>query len=223
MVELEVYASIECPYAYLAAYRLSQLRQEWEGKVKIRWRALSLEYINRSSYAKPLYEAEYALFNQIEPDLPWKLWDRPDWQWPTTTWSAFEALACAQTQGEKAAFEMSWALRYAHFAECRNISMRHELIDIASKLEKNGALDLKRFQDDWDRGRYKYTVLEESRMGWQELKLDGSATLLLADGRRATNPAVGEIDFDEEQGILRGFTPYDGDPLDAYRNLLAID
>jgi hypothetical protein len=46
---------------------------------------------------------------------------------------------------------------------------------------------------------------------------------VLADGRRATNPAVGEIDFDEEQGILRGFTPYDGDPLDAYRNLLAID
>jgi predicted DsbA family dithiol-disulfide isomerase len=223
MTAIQFYGSIECPYAYLASHRLSQLRKEWEGKVTLTWRALSLEYINRQSYSKPLYEAEYALFKQIEPDLPWRRWDKPEWQWPTTFWPAFEALASAQAQGEKAAFEMSLALRRAHFAECRNISLRHEILDIANSLAKTGTLDLERFQDDWDRGRYKYTVLEESRKGWRELKLEGSATLVLADGRRATNPAVGEIDFDEEQGILRSFTLYEGNPLDVYRNLLAID
>jgi predicted DsbA family dithiol-disulfide isomerase len=223
MSDIEIYTSIECPYAYLAAFRLSQLMHEWEGRVNIQWSALSLEFINRSSYAKPLYEAEYALFKQIEPDLPWKRWDRPDWHWPTTFWPAFEALACAQSQGKQSAFEMSYALRSAHFAECRNISLRHELFDIASSLAKNGTLDLEHFQDDWDHGRFRFTVFEESRKGWQQLKLDGSATLILADGRRTTNPAVGEIDFDEEHGVLRSFTPYAGDPLDVYRNLLAID
>jgi predicted DsbA family dithiol-disulfide isomerase len=220
MQELEVYASIECPYAYLATYRLARLRDEWEGKVRIWWRALSLEYVNSQSYSKPLYEAEYALFKQIEPDLPWRLWERAEWEWPTTFWPAFEALACAQAQGPAPAFEMSLALRQAHFAECRNISLRHELLLIAERLARKGKLDLGLFTEDWDQGRYKHTVLAESRKGWHDLKLDGSATFVRADGRRATNPALGEIDFDEQRGLLKSFSPFKGDPLEIYRDLV---
>jgi hypothetical protein len=105
---LEIYSSMECPYAYLATYRLRQLRDEFAGRVQVVWRALSLEYVNRQSYAKPLRDAEMELFARIEPALPFHPWARSDWEWPVTFWPAFESLACAQAQGSEAAFEMSW-------------------------------------------------------------------------------------------------------------------
>ena len=218
--EIEIYSSLECPYAYLATYRLKQLRPEFAGKIRLVWRALSLEYVNRQSYPKPLFEAEYGLFRIIEPDLPWQPWARPNWQWPSTHWPAFEALACAQVQGEEQAFQMSWALRHAYFAESRDLSLRHELLDIAEGVASTGGLDLGRFVSDWDSGRYKSQIVEESERGWRELKLEGSANFLLPDGSRHTNPAVGEIDFDEEQFILRSYRLFEGDPLADYRSLL---
>jgi predicted DsbA family dithiol-disulfide isomerase len=218
--EIEIYSSLECPYAYLAAYRLKQLRPVYAGRIRLVWRALSLETINKQSYPKPLFEAEYGLFRVIEPDLPWQPWARPDWQWPSTYLPAFEALACAQVQGEEEAFQMSWALRHAYFAESRNLSLRHELLDIAAEVAANGGLDLGRFVSDWDSGRCKSQVLEESERGWRGLKLEGSATFVLPDGSRHTNPAVGEIDFDEEHFLLRSYQPFEGDPLAAYSLLM---
>ena len=217
---IEIYSSMECPYAYLATYRLRQLRDEFAGRVQIVWRALSLEYINWQSYSKPLREAEMDLFSLIEPDLPFRPWSRPDWEWPVTFWPAFEALACAQGQGAEAAFEMSWALRHAYFAEGRCPSLRHEILAIAEEAAGDGKLDLNRFEQDWDTGRYKGNVIAESRSGWHELKVNGSATFVLPDGREVTNPAVGEPDFDEERAVLRGYTPYPGNPLDLYREIL---
>lgn len=99
---IEIYSSIECPYAYLAAYRLRQIWPEFEGRVEIAWRALSLEYVNRAIYPKPLLDEEMSLFARIEPDLPMRAWIRPEWEFPTTFWPAFEALACAQAQGSQA-------------------------------------------------------------------------------------------------------------------------
>jgi predicted DsbA family dithiol-disulfide isomerase len=218
---LEIFSSIECPYAYLATYRLRQLKDEFAGKVQLVWRALSLEYINQQSYSKPLRDAEMELFAQIEPQLPFHPWTRPEWEWPVTIWPAFEALACAQAQNAAAAFEMSWALRHAYFAESRCISLRHEILAIAGQVASSESLDLARFEQDWDTGKYKENVITENRRGWHELKVNGSATLVLPDGRQITNPATGEIDFDEERAELRGYTPYPGDPLDAYREILA--
>lgn len=220
---IEIYSSIECPYAYLATYRLRQLADELTGQARLVWRALSLEYINRQVYPKPLHDFERTLFEKIEPHLPWKKWEQPDWQWPSTFWPASEALACAQAQGDEPAAEMSWALRYAFFAENRNIALRHEIIDIAEQVAKIAPLNLIRFLSDWDHGVYKSQVLRESRRGWHELRLNGSATFVLQDGERHTNPALGEIDFDEENIVLNGYRPFAGDPLDEYRRLLLLD
>jgi predicted DsbA family dithiol-disulfide isomerase len=164
-----------------------------------------------------MFEAERELFAQIEPALPWNSWTRPQWDWPVTLWPAFEALACAQAQNAYAAWEMSWVLRYAFFAEGRNISMRQELLILAADV---GGLDLAQFEADWDSGRYKQSIIAESRHGWHELKVNGSATFVLPDGRQITNPAIGEIDFDEENYALRSYTPYGGDPLAIYREII---
>jgi predicted DsbA family dithiol-disulfide isomerase len=217
---IEIYSSLECPYAYLTTYRLRQAWPAFRGKVRLAWRALALEYVNRQSYPKPLFDMEFALFRQIEPALPWQPWRRPDWEWPTTYWPAFEALACAQAQGNEPAFEMSWALREAYFDGNRCLSLRHEILAVAGETAAQGKLDLDQFTQDWDSGRYKSQILAESRHGWEVLKVEGSATLLLPDGRRFTNPATGEIDFDEALFQLRSFTPYPGDPAEVYRELL---
>ncbi|HEX6386340.1 MAG TPA: dithiol-disulfide isomerase [Anaerolineae bacterium] len=217
---IEIYSSMECPYAYLATFRLRQVWPEYAGRVRLVWRALSLEYVNRQAHDKPTYDAEYGYFPQIEPALPWRPWSRPLWQWPVTLWPAYEALACAQAQGDKAALAMSWALRHAFFTKDCNLSLRHELLVVAERVATEGKLDLAQFEADWDHGRYKHTVIADSRRGWHELKVNGSATFVLPDGRQITNPGIGDVDFDEENNVLRSYTPYEGDPLDAYRQML---
>lgn len=218
---IEIYSSLECPYAYLATYRLRQIWPEFAGRVQVVWRALSLEYVNqRVGTPPPMFEAEKSLFAQVETALPWGDWSRPLWEWPVTMWPAFEALACAQAQGHEAAWAMNWALRYAFFAEGRPLSLRHELLAVASEMAAEGGLDMAQFEADWDGGRYKASVIAESRAGWHELKVNGSATLILPDGSQVTNPALGEVDFDEANYTLRSYTPYPGDPLAVYREMV---
>jgi predicted DsbA family dithiol-disulfide isomerase len=218
---IEIYSSLECPYAYLATYRLRQVWPEFAGRVRVVWRALSLEYINRRvGTPPPLFEAEKRLFAQIEPALPWQAWPCPLWEWPVTMWPAFEALACAQVQGHEAAWAMSWALRYAFFAQGRPLSLRHELLAVAGEVATQGQLDAAQFEADWDSGRTKSSVIAESRRGWHDLKVNGSATFILPGGMQMTNPALGEVDFDEASYTLQSYTPYAGDPLAVYREML---
>ena len=217
---IEIYSDIHCPWTYLTIYRLRRVWPEYAGRVAIVWRALSLEYINDRGTPKPVVDAEGDLMRQIEPGLPIQPWSRPDWQWPVTFWPAFEALACAQAHGHDAAFAMSWALRRAFFAASRSPSLRHELLAIAREVAAKVPLDLERFEDDWDSGRYKASVIAESRRGWHELKVEGSPTFVLPGGRQVSYPGTGHADIDEERGIVRSYTPHEGDPLDALRELL---
>lgn len=217
---IEVYADIACPWTYLVVWRLRQLWPGYEGRVEVIWRALSLEYINERATPKPAHDAEVALIRRIEPELPLGEWKRPDWQWPSTVWPALEALACAQAQSAAAGFAMSWALRHAFFAESRCLALRHELFAIARS--SGGALDLARFEADWDMGRHKGGVIEESRRGWHALKVNGSPTFVLPDGRRVSSPGLGEADIDEERGIVRSYTPSPGDPLAPLRDMLDL-
>jgi predicted DsbA family dithiol-disulfide isomerase len=217
---IEIYSSLECPYAYLATYRLRQVWPEYAGRVRLVWRALSLEYINQRGVSKLTHDAELAFFPQIEPALPLQAWTRPTWEWPVTMWPAFEALACAQAQNDEAALAMSWVLRHAFFAQGRSLSLRHELMAIAAEVAAEAPLELARFEEDWDSGRYKGNVIAESQHGWHDLKVNGSVTFVLPGSRQVTNPAIGEIDFDEANNVLRNYAPYAGDPLAVYREML---
>ena len=216
---IQIYSSVECPYAYLATYRLMKVWPEYAGRVQLYWRALSLEYINRISFSKPVMDAERQLFAHIEPDLPFNPWPLADWQWPSTFWPAFEALACAQAQGELATNAFSQVLRRAFFVEGRNISLRHEVLALAEELAAEGYIYFPRFQHEWDTGRWKHTIVAECWKGWHALKLAGSATFVLPNGRQITNPAIGQAEFDEESLNLKSYTPFDGDPLDVYRSI----
>ena len=219
---IEIFGSLECPYAYLMTYRLRKLKQELKGNIHVVWRALSLEYINRNIVSRPDHDIEVAAIHHIEPDLPIGPWTGKDWGYPVTMWPGFEALACAQAQGHEAAFEMSWALRHAFFAEGRCISLRHELLAVAENVAALNMLDLEQFEADWDNGRYKSTVIAESRLGWHGLKVNGSATLLLPDGKQVTNPGIGQVKIDKGNGAVIEYIPPQQDPVEAYRKLLEL-
>lgn len=217
---VEVYGSVECPYAYLMNFRLRKLMPEYDGKLQIAWRALSLEHVNNapSNVMGLIYEG--GILKMAEPKLPVKEWAHNDVFPPTTFIPAFEALACAQSQGTDAAAEMSWALRHAVYSESRNISLRHEVFAVAESVSKKTKLDVDAFKQDWDAGKYKGTVIAESSKGWYEIKVEGSSTLVLPDGRQFSNPAIGEFDFDEKKGEVRDYHPPKKDWMTTYREIL---
>ncbi len=218
---VEIYGSMDCPFSYLATFRLRQIWPRHEGQVRLLWRNMALEYVNRRPAVQPLIEAERGLFAQIEPQLPYEPWAREPWDWPSTMWPAAEALACAQLQGERPALAMSWALRHAFFGQSRNIALRHEILAIAREVAaEEPGLDVGRFKVDWDGGQTKAAVIAESRRGWRELQLEGSPTFVLPDGQRRTNPAVGDIDFDEDRYVLRRYAPFAGDWRTVYEEML---
>jgi hypothetical protein len=66
---LELYSSIECPFAYLAIYRLRKVWPDYRDRLHLTWRALSLEFVNQVGNSHPLFEAEIKLIQQIEPSI----------------------------------------------------------------------------------------------------------------------------------------------------------
>jgi predicted DsbA family dithiol-disulfide isomerase len=187
-----MYADLACPYAYVSAYRLRKLREEYRGTIVIEHKSLSLEYVNREPTPKPLLESELPLLMREEPDIPYQPWQRPDSAWPVTIWPAFEAVKCAERQSLALADELDWALRVAFFAESRCISLRHVLLELAQQV----GLDMERFADDFDRGIAKYQVLQEAQEGWARLHVEGSPTFVLPSGKQISDVGLPEITVD---------------------------
>ncbi len=150
-VTIAMYSDVHCPYAYLSAYRLRRLRDEWRGKVRIAHKSLALEYVNKQSTPKPILDNETPILMLEEPEIPYQPWHRPDSEWPVTMWPAFEAIKCAERQDFDLADDLDWAIREAFFAGSRCISMRHVLFELAEGV----GLDMARFAADFDGGATK--------------------------------------------------------------------
>lgn len=216
---IEVYSDLHCPWGYLATFRLMELQQEWSGHLRVAWRCLPLEVANSRGTPKNTLDQEVPYLLQIEPDIPARPWRRAEWEYPVTLLPTFEALKCAEAQGDKAALAFNWAVRRAFFAESRCVSLRHILIDIA----RESGLDLAAFIGDLDSGRYKHLVMEESDHGWNALKVKGSPTLVLPNGEQRPYPATPELLWSADEhvvGVKSSDYP-EGDPLDVYRAIFA--
>ncbi|HLZ21405.1 MAG TPA: hypothetical protein VKQ30_04705 [Ktedonobacterales bacterium] len=202
-----MYADLACPYAYVVAYRLRKLRDEFRGRVIIEHKSLALEYINRQPTPKRVLDSECPLLMLVEPELPWEPWHAPLSEWPVTLWPAFEAVKCAERQDMALADELDWAIRTAFFAENRCVSMRHILFDLADRV----GLEMGRFAQDFDSGQNKSLVLREAREGWERLKVAGSPTLVLPSGRQISSSedlGLPEVLVDEQgYGRVTGFHP----------------
>jgi predicted DsbA family dithiol-disulfide isomerase len=194
-VTIALYSDVHCPYAYVTAYRLRQLRAEYRGRVVISYKSLALEYINRRSTPKPILDNETPILMLEEPEISYQPWHAPLSEWPVTMWPAFEAIKCAERQGSDAAAELDWAIRIAFFAESQCISMRHVLLALAEK----AGLDMTRFAEDFDSGVTKRQVLHEAQEGWERLRVEGSPTFVLPSGAQVSYPALPKVTLDEQQ------------------------
>jgi predicted DsbA family dithiol-disulfide isomerase len=220
-VHIALYADVACPFAYVTAFRLRRLRDEYRGRIVIEHKSLALEYVNREPTPMDTIEAEAQLLMLAEPAIPYQPWSRPDSEWPVTMWPAFEAVKCAESQGYELADELDWLVRRAFFAEHRCIALRHVLFALAVE----AGLDMPRFADDFDSGRQKRQVLREAQAGWEELRVPGSPTFVLPSGEQIEGPALPEIELDPQRNNrLIGWTPTtcSGEAcLDLYRAIFA--
>lgn len=218
-VQVALYADLSCPYAFVTAFRLRRLRDEYRGRIAIVHKSLALEYVNREPTPKKVLDNELPLLALEEPDLPYQPWHRPASEWPVTFWPAFEAVKCAERQGLDKADDMAWAIRVAFFRDSACVSMRHVLIDLAEQ----AGLDVDRFVADFDAGVGKAQVIEEAREGWERLRVPGSPTFVLPSGKQYSGLGLPEIDLDVEQHHrVIGMTPAPcrGDAcLDLYRRM----
>ena len=201
---IDLYSDVHCPYAYITAFRLRKLRGEYQGRVVIGYKSLSLEYVNKRPTPKVVLDNETPLLMLEEPEIPYQPWGRPVSEWPVTMWPAFEAIKCAERQSPELAAELDWAIRTAFFADSRCISMRHVLFELAEQ----AGLDMRRFADDFDNGAAKRQVLAEAQAGWEQLKVEGSPTFVLPSGKQVSYPALPQVTLDEERhGRVVSFEP----------------
>lgn len=204
---ITMYADLACPYAYIAAYRVRSLREEYRGRLVIEHKSLPLEYVNRQPTPKHVLDSECPLLMLAEPGLAWEPWHAPLSEWPVTLWPAFEAVKCAERQDLEKADDLDWAIRSAFFAESRCISMRHVLFELAKQV----GLAMDRFAQDFDSGHAKALVIAEAREGWERLKVPGSPTFVLPSGHQIGDSAelgLPDVQVDEQRyGRVTGLRP----------------
>jgi predicted DsbA family dithiol-disulfide isomerase len=213
-----MYSDIHCPWAYMALYRLRQVWPAYRGRVRLIFRSLSLELKNKRPTPKPILDVEVVLMARQEHDLPIYPWRAPEWQFVPTFLPAFEAAKAAEQQGDEAIWEFEWAVRHAFFAESRTVCLRNVLAELA----RTSGLDVNRFLQDWDSGRFRQEVIRESHHGWEELKVPGSPTFVLPSGKQVPNPGAWKVTWGpnkEVQDIQPADCP-NGDCLQPYRDML---
>jgi predicted DsbA family dithiol-disulfide isomerase len=216
---IELYSDIHCPWAYMALFRLRKVWPDYQSRLRIAFRSLSLEVHNRRPTPRPTLEVEIPLIMLQQPDLPIRQWRAPDWRYVPTLLPAFEAEKAAGLQGDDAVWEFTWRLRHAFFAENRTICMRHELAAIAEE----SRLDVDRFLCDWDSGLLRRLVLDDTRRGWKELEAPGSPTFVLPSGVFRPNPGAMRLEWAEDETRIASSSPPgcpDGDCLQAFREML---
>ena len=65
-----MYLDVHCPYAYLSAYRLRKLRDQYQGRVIIEYKSLSLEYKNNQVTPKDILDNETPVLMRDEVIFP---------------------------------------------------------------------------------------------------------------------------------------------------------
>lgn len=202
---VEVFSDLHCPHAYLTRYRLREVADRLEEDVRFVSRCLSIELATDSPTPRGILGVETHSLVLQEDEIPYEPWpDEKITQWPVTFLPAFEAVKAAEAIDQKTAWELDWRIREAFFAEHRCVSLRHVLADLAA--EVGFARDA--FLEEWDTGRHRETVIEESREGWQDEGFTHSPSIRYPDGSTEINPGDHWTEMDPDRNFrLTGFDP----------------
>ncbi|HEV2754687.1 MAG TPA: DsbA family protein [Actinomycetota bacterium] len=210
-----VFADIACPWAHVAVHRLHETRARLglQDAVAFDMRAFALEIVNRKPTPKNVLDAEIPVAGTLEPDAGWQMWQRPDHEYAVTTLPALEAVYAAKEQGLPVAEGLDRALRRAFFGESRNVSMRHEILDVAVGVPGLDVDELARALDD---GRARSALTADRGLAENDA-VAGSPHVFLPGGEDVHNPGV-EMHWEGEHG--EGFPVVDKDDPAVYERLL---
>lgn len=209
-----VYSDLACPWSHVAVFRLLRARRltGLDGRVQLDHRPFLLEEINRQPTPRPVLEAEIPVLAALEPDAGWQVWPRSPYEWPVTAMLAAEAVQAAKAQGLHASERLDRALRLAFFRDGSCISLRHEILDVARRVD---VVDVDGLEAALDDGSAR-ALLMRSFVSAREIAR-GSPHVFLPDGSDFTNPGI-EHHWDGEQG--RGFPRVDRDDPSIYDELV---
>jgi predicted DsbA family dithiol-disulfide isomerase len=212
-----VFADIACPWAHVAVHRLHETRARLGlgGRIVFDVHAFPLEIVNSRPTPKTVLDSEIPVAGALEPDAGWQMWQRPDHEYAVTTLPALEAVHAAKEQGLQLAEQLDRALRRGFFGESRNVSMRHEILDVASSVPGLGVAALARALDD---GRARSALSDDVAIA-QSDEVAGSPHLFLPGGEDVHNPGI-DMHWEGEHG--EGFPVVDKDDPDVYVRLLEV-
>ncbi|MFN2587135.1 MAG: DsbA family protein [Actinomycetota bacterium] len=210
-----VFADIACPWAHVAVHRLHETRARLGlgGRVAFDVHAFPLEVVNRRPTPKKVLDAEIPVTGALAPGAGWQMWQRPDHEYPVTTLPALAAVHAAKEQGLEVAERLDRALRRAFFGESRNVSMRHEILDVASAVPGLDVDALRRALDD---GRARRLLAADFDLARTDA-VAGSPHVFLPHGEGFHNPGI-EMHWEGEHG--EGFPVVDKDDPAVYDRLL---
>jgi predicted DsbA family dithiol-disulfide isomerase len=210
-----LFADISCPWAHAAVYRWRETRARLglTGDLELDVRAFPLELINEESTPRRTVEAEIPVVGAMEPEAGWQVWQGPSDDWPVTTLPALEAVYAAKRQGLAASADLDRALRLALFRDSRNISMHHEIMEVAASVP---GLDADALAELLERGEAKSEVFDDLEVA-KGSQVQGSPHFFLPDGTDEHNPGV-TVSWEGEHG--EGFPVVSNDEVSVYDSLL---
>lgn len=160
-VKVAIYFDYVCPWCYIAAVRLQQIKEEYGDKISISWISYPLLLVENPDRRITPHSAESRGRAKLEEETAsFKSWDTSQ-AYPASSIPALQAGKCARLQGEEAFLRFHSLLFKAFFEENRNISDRQVLVSLAEEAE----LDVERFSSDFDQGSQVNEVLAESEDG----------------------------------------------------------
>lgn len=210
-----VFADIACPWAHVAVHRLHETRARLglDDRVVFDMRAFPLELLNGQPTPKKSLDAEIPVTGALEPDAGWQMWQRPEHEYPVTMLPALEAVYAAKEQEPRLAEQLDRALRRGFFGASRNVSMRHEILEIAATVPGLDADVLAAALDD---GRARGALAADREIAESD-QVKGSPHVFLPGGDDAHNPGI-EMHWEGPHG--EGFPVVDSDDPTIYERLL---
>lgn len=211
---IAVYSDLACPWAHVAVFRLHRMRAKLDltDEVSFDLRSFPLEIFNEQPTPKKILDAEISVAGGLEPDAGWQVWQRPQAEYPVTMLPPLEAVQAAKAQSLRAAEELDRALRVALFRDSRVISMRHDILDIASGCD---AVDVDALIEAIDSGDHRSDVIEQKAESESD-RIKGSPHLFLPDGSDFHNPGI-ELAWEGEPG--KGFPTIEADSPAVYEEI----
>lgn len=203
---LHVWHDYVCPFSYVAASRITRLKNADNLNLDVRFHPWALEAANGTQPAATDEDQWVRLLRTVEPDA-FAGWDPSSDTWPRSSSLLFAAYEAALEQGTEAAQRFDLSLRQAIFQHPRPIDTMESLSEIAAEV----GLDVDRFRVALEDGSADRPV-QASQAEMKSLGIRGIPTLVLPDGERILNPGLKIYRTEQGRGIR--------DDLHALRELL---